>query len=95
MKNLKALGNNVILRTDLQTHEYTTNEGIIYKENQLDGSLIVWSEVHSVGPDVNIDIKEGDWVCWKLNSAVGHFKMEDEPYDMVPDSGILLVKDAT
>ena len=95
MKDIKALGESVIVKTDLQTHEKVTQEGIIYKETQLDGSLIVWSIVHSVGPDVKIDIKEGDRVCWKLNSASGHYKLDDQPYDILPFDKILLVNDAT
>jgi len=92
MKNIKALGANVIVKTDLQTHEKTTAEGIIYKENQLDETLVVWSIVHSVGPDVKLDIKEGDSVCWKLSTAVGHYKVDDQPYDMVPFDKLLLVE---
>lgn len=95
MKDIKALGESVIVRTDLQTHERVTREGIIYKENQLDGTFVVWSTVHSVGPDVKIDLKEGDEVCWKLNSASGHYKLDDEPYDIIPFDKILLVRDAT
>ena len=95
MKDMKALGKNVIVRTDLQSHERETEYGIIYKESQLDDSLVVWSEVHSVGPDVKLDVKPGDWVCWRLNTAAGHYKVDDVPYDIVPFDGLLLVKNAT
>lgn len=95
MKNLKALGVNVVVKTDLQQHEKVTEQGIIYKEGQLDErNVILWSEVHSVGPDVKLDIKQGDWVCWKLDSAVGHYKVDDVPYDLIPFDRLLLVKDS-
>ena len=56
MKNLKALGVNVVVKTDLQEHEHVTSQGIIYKESQLDGkNILLWSEVHSVGPDVIVN----------------------------------------
>lgn len=94
MKNLKALGVNVVVKTDLQQHEKVTKEGIIYNEGQLDDhNVILWSEVHSVGPDVKLDIKEGDWVCWKLDSAVGHYKVDDVPYDLIPFDRLLVVRD--
>tara|TARA_Y100000004_G_C8940848_1_gene424121 strand:- start:800 stop:1099 length:300 start_codon:yes stop_codon:yes gene_type:complete len=93
MKNLKALGINVVVKTDLQQHEKVTKEGIIYKEGQLDDkNVIVWSEVHSVGPDVKLDIQEGDWVCWRLDSAVGHYKVEDTPYDLIPFTELLVTR---
>lgn len=94
MKNLKALGVNVVVKTDLQRHEKTNDQGIIYTESQLDDrNVILWSEVHSVGPDVKLDIKEGDWVCWKMDSAVGHYKVDDIPYDLVPFDRLLVVRD--
>ena len=95
MKNLKALGVNVVVKTDLQEHEHVTSQGIIYKESQLDGkNIILWSEVYSVGPDVRLDIHDGDWVCWKLDSAVGHYKVDDVPYDLVPFDCLLLVRNS-
>jgi len=94
MKNLKALGDNVVLKTDLQSHEKVNEQGIIYKESQLDGqNVILWSEVHSIGPDVKLDLNEGDWVCWKLDSAVGHYNVDDVPYDLVPFTEILVVRE--
>jgi co-chaperonin GroES (HSP10) len=94
MKNLRALGMNVVVKTDLQEHENVTKEGIIYKESQLDSkNVILWSEVHSVGPDVILNVKQGDWVCWKLDSAVGHYKVDDVPYDLIPFDRLLLVRD--
>lgn len=96
MKNLKALGVNVVVKTDLQRHEKTNEYGIIYKEGQLDGRNVnVWSTVHSVGPDVKLDLKVGDEVCWRLDSAVGHYKVDDVPYDLIPFDKLLVVKNAT
>ena len=94
MKNLKALGVNVVVKTDLQRHEKIDSSGIIYTESQLDDNAnkIVWSEVHSVGPDVKLDIEEGDWVCWQLHSAVGHYNVEDVPYDLIPFTDLLVVR---
>jgi len=94
-KKFTAIGNMVALKTNLQTEEKTTTEGIIYKDSQLDETLVVWSEVYSVGPYVRVDIKEGDWVCWKLNSASGHFKTGDLVLDLVPGNELLAVRDAT
>ena len=94
MKNLKALGKNVVLKTDLQTYELVTEHGIIHKTSQLDkGNVMLWSEVHSIGPDVKLDLNVGDWVHWRLDSAVGHYKVDDEPYDLVPFDRLLVVKE--
>jgi hypothetical protein len=95
MKDIKALGENVIVRTDLKTHDRETEYGIIYKESQLNATLVVWSQVHSIGPDVKVDVRVGDWVAWKLNTAVGHFKLEDTPYDIIPFHELLVIRDAT
>tara|TARA_R100000084_G_C4573976_1_gene110591 strand:- start:239 stop:535 length:297 start_codon:yes stop_codon:yes gene_type:complete len=95
MKNLKALGPNVVVKTDLQRHEKTNDQGIIYTESQFDdGNVNMWSEVHSIGPDVKLDLKEGDWVCWRLDSAVGHYNVDDIPYDLIPFTELLVVKDS-
>ena len=94
MKDLKALGVNVVVKTDLQRHEFTNDQGIIYRESQLDGANVnVWSEVHSVGPDVKFDLTVGDWVCWRLDSAVGHYMVDDIPYDLIPFDELLVVRD--
>ena len=43
--------------TDLQTYELVTEHGIIHKTSQLDeGNVMLWSEVHSIGPDVKLDL---------------------------------------
>jgi len=96
MKDLKALGINVVVKTDLQRHEYENEHGIIYRESQLDGANVnVWSEVHSIGPDVTLPgLDVGDWVCWRLDSAVGHYKFDDVPYDLVPFDQLLVVRDS-
>ena len=53
MSKFKALGSWVAVETGgLKKEEKTTDEGIIYKESQLDNGIVVWSTVYSVGPDV-------------------------------------------
>ena len=97
MSKFKALGNVVAVKTDgLKKEETTTEQGIIYKESQLDSGICVWSTVYSIGHNVVVKIKEGDVVMWKLGTNDGaHYKDGDFVLDLVPEDVLLVVKDAT
>lgn len=97
MSKFKALGSWVAVKTGgLKQEEKTTDEGIIYKESQLDNGIVVWSTVYSVGPDVTLGIKVGDSILWKLGTNNGaHYKDSKIILDLVPANEILAVDDAT
>ena len=89
MSKFKALGSWVAVKTGgLKKEEKTTDEGIIYKESQLDNGIVVWSTVYSVGPDVTLGIKVG------TNNGA-HYKDSKIILDLVPANEILAVDDAT
>tara|TARA_R100000005_G_scaffold68199_1_gene36176 strand:- start:990 stop:1283 length:294 start_codon:yes stop_codon:yes gene_type:complete len=97
MSKFKALGSWVAVETGgLKKEEKVTEQGVIYKESQLDNGLVVWSVVNSIGPDVVLDIKVGDSVLWKLGTNDGaHYKDSKITLDLVPEDAILAVEDAT
>ena len=64
----------------------------MYKD-ALPDNMMTWSEVVSVGPDVNEDILEGDHVYWKYGADPGCFYNEgEESLDLVQSHNLLAVK---
>jgi len=91
MSKFKAYGNWVALRTVFR-EEHVSEAGILYKDD-LPENMMTWSEVVSVGPDVNEDILEGDHVYWKYGADPGCFyKDNEESLDLVQAHNLLAVK---
>jgi len=91
MSKFKAYGNWVALKTVFR-EEHVSEAGIMYKD-ALPDNMMTWSEVVSVGPDVNEDILEGDQVYWKYGADPGCFYKEgEESLDLVQSHNLLAVK---
>jgi co-chaperonin GroES (HSP10) len=91
MKKFVPVRDLVALETTLKEKK-TTEQGIIYTDNQIEDNYYVWSTVYAVGPEVT-DVKPGDQVLWKLGSNDGAFyKDGDFVVDVVKFSDLLVVR---
>jgi hypothetical protein len=99
MEKFVALGTWVGVETkNIKKEEKIDENGLWYKESQLDDGIIIKSTVYSVGPDVptGYDLRVGDNVYWKLGCNDGaHWKSEDKSIilDVLEINDILVVEE--
>ena len=91
MSKFKAYGAWVAVKTVFK-EEHITKEGVIYTDD-LPDKMLTWSEVVSVGPDVEEDILPGDHVYWRYGSDPGsYYKDKDQTLDLVRVENLLALK---
>ncbi len=69
--SFKPIGKWIAVTTDIGG-EKTSEEGIIYKNDQTGKGGYIWSEVRAVGPDVVEDVRVGDMIYWELATNRGN-----------------------